>query len=223
MQLSTFKGVRLVCRKEFSLGLREPAAWGAMFMFALTTLACISMSLAGAGLEPKLAAALLWVSLFFASLAGADRGFADEDLARTLPVLRLYGPAQAVLFGKAAYTLLVLVVLAVFIVPLYLILVDVTVTAPLVLVLTLALGLWGIAMTGTLLGALAPGAPVNHGPLAILMLPLVLPVFLPAIALTAGAFGGAAAATSYLVGMGLYDAVLSVGASVLFDYLWYED
>ena len=32
MQPSTFKGVRLVCRKEFSLGLREPAAWGAMFM-----------------------------------------------------------------------------------------------------------------------------------------------------------------------------------------------
>ena len=223
MPLSTFEGVRLVCRKELRLGLREPAATAAMFMFALTTLACISMSLAGAGLEPKLAAALLWVSLFFASLAGADRGFADEDMAGTLPALRLYGPAQAVLFGKAAYTLQVLLVLAIFIVPLYLILLDVTVVAPLVLVATLAAGLWGIAMTGTLLGALATGATVNHGLVAILMLPLILPVFLPAIALTAGAFGGSFAALSYLVGMVLYDAVLSVGASVLFDYLWYED
>ena len=50
-----------------------------------------------------------------------------------------------------------------------------------------------------------------------------VPVFLPAISLTAGAFGGGAVTVSYLGGMALYDFILLVGASMLFDYLWYED
>ena len=79
MTSSTFEGARLVLRKELRCSLREPAAWGAMFMFALTTLACVSLSLSGMTLEPKLLAALLWVILFFASMAGADRGFGDEE------------------------------------------------------------------------------------------------------------------------------------------------
>ena len=55
------------------------------------------------------------------------------------------------------------------------------------------------------------------------MLPVILPVFIPAIALTAAAFGDGTASLSYLVSMILYDLILTVGASLLFDYLWYED
>ena len=223
MTSSTFEGARLVLRKELRCSLREPAAWGAMFMFALTTLACVSLSLSGMTLEPKLLAALLWVILFFASMAGADRGFGDEDLARTLPALQLYGAAQAVLFGKMLYTGVLLLWLAAFTVPLYLIFMDVTLTSPGIFLLTLLAGLWGVAVAGTLLGALATGARVRSGLCTVLMLPIILPVFLPAIALTAAAFGGGAVAVSYLGGMVLYDLVLSVGASILFDYLWYED
>jgi heme exporter protein B len=93
-------------RKELTLGLRFKAAWGAMFMFALTTLACVSLALQGGQLEPELAAALLWIILFFASMAGADRGFADEDTAGTLLTLKLYGGAQPVLWGKMLYSFL---------------------------------------------------------------------------------------------------------------------
>ena len=54
------------------------------------------------------------------------------------------------------------------------------------------------------------------------MLPVILPVFLPAIFLTTGAFGGDVQ-LSYLGGMGIYDLILTLGASVLFDYLWFEE
>ena len=122
MKSSLWPGIKLVFTKEFTLGLRFKAAWAAMLMFALTTLACVSMALQGAPLEPNLAAALLWIILFFASMAGADRSFADEDMAGTLATLKLYGAAQMVLWGKLLYTGFLLLCLTVFIAPLFLLL-----------------------------------------------------------------------------------------------------
>ena len=223
MNGSIFQGVELVFRKELTLGLRFKAAWAAMFLFALTTLSCISLSLQGSALEPRLLAALFWVILFFSSLAGADRGFGDEDMAGTLLVLKVYGPSQAILLGKMLYTAFILLILAVFITPLFLIFMNGSAALPGLLLGTLAAGIWGIAAAGTLIASLLVGASVHSGLFSILMLPVILPVFIPAIALTTAAFGDGTASLSYLVSMILYDLILTVGASLLFDYLWYED
>ena len=223
MNGSIFQGVELVFRKELTLGLRFKAAWAAMFLFALTTLSCISLALQGSALEPRLLAALFWVVLFFSSLAGADRVFGDEDMAGTLLVLKVYGPSQAILLGKMLYTAFILLILAVFITPLFLIFMNGSAALPGLLLGTLAAGIWGIAAAGTLIASLLVGASVHSGLFSILMLPVILPVFIPAIALTAAAFGDGTASLSYLVSMILYDLILTVGASLLFDYLWYED
>lgn len=223
MNGSIFQGVELVFRKELTLGLRFKAAWAAMFLFALTTLSCISLAMQGGALEPRLLAALFWVVLFFSSLAGADRVFGDEDMAGTLLVLKVYGPSQAILLGKMLYTAFILLILAVFITPLFLIFMNGSAALPGLLLGTLAAGIWGIAAAGTLIASLLVGASVHSGLFSILMLPVILPVFIPAIALTAAAFGDGTASLSYLVSMILYDLILTVGASLLFDYLWYED
>lgn len=223
MKSSLWPGIKLVFRKELILGLRFKAAWGAMFMFALTTLACVSLALQGGSLEPKLSAALLWIILFFASMAGADRGFADEDMAGTLLTLQIYGGAQPVLLGKMLYSFFLLTLLALFIAPLFLVLTGAEVIAAGVFIAALLLGTAGIAAAGTLIAALTTGARVKSGLFSVLMLPVILPVFLPAIFLTAGALGSGSISMSYLGGMALYDGILVVGASVLFDYLWYED
>lgn len=223
MNGSIFQGVELVFRKELTLGLRFKAAWAAMFLFALTTLSCISLAMQGSALEPRLLAALFWVVLFFSSLAGADRVFGDEDMAGTLLVLKVYGPSQAILLGKMLYTAFILLILAVFITPLFLIFMNGSAALPGLLLGTLAAGIWGIAAAGTLIASLLVGASVHSGLFSILMLPVILPVFIPAIALTAAAFGDGTASLSYLVSMILYDLILTVGASLLFDYLWYED
>lgn len=223
MKSSLWQAVKLVFVKEFTVGMRFKAAWAAMFMFALTTLACVSLALQGGGLEPKLSAALLWIIIFFASMAGADRVFADEDTAGTLLTLKLYGGAQPVLWGKMLYTFFLLLVLSFFIAPLFLVLTGTEAVAGGVFLLTLLLGTAGLAAAGTLLAALTTGAQVKSGLFSVLMLPVILPVFLPAIFLTAAAFGAGEVPVSFLGGMALYDAILAMGASVLFDYLWYED
>ena len=223
MQSSGFHGIRLVFQKELTAGMRFKAAWSTIFMFALTTLSCISLALQGAALEPELQAALLWTILFFASMTGMDRSFADEDMSGTLLALKLYGDAQAVLFGKMLYTLFLLLVLSLFVILLFFLLFDVR-TASLVDFFSVAVtGICGLAGAGTFIAALTTGAHVKSGLFSVLMLPVILPVFLPAIFLTSAAFGGDSIQLSQLGGMVLYDLLLMVGASVLFDYFWFEE
>lgn len=195
-----------------------------MALFAITALLALSMALGGAILEPPLLAALLWTLLFFAASMGLGGTFAADEATGTLLALRVYGAGQAVLAGKTAFAFLTLAAL---LVPLFFVLLDASCTAPLLLLATLLCGLAGLAGAGTLLSALTVGAanrPASAGGLLpVLLLPVILPVFLPAISLTSAALGGRAAGLSMLVGMGLYDLLLIVGASLLFDSLWYED
>lgn len=88
MKSSVWDLMRLLLRKELTVSRRFRAAWAAMGMFVLTALAAMSLALAGQALSPQLSAALLWILLFFASLAGADRVFGDEEAAGTLLSLR---------------------------------------------------------------------------------------------------------------------------------------
>ena len=217
MRVSNFEAARRVAYKELLDGIRHRAGYVTMGMFALTVIAFMSMSLAGGLTDARLTAALLWIVMFFAATLQGERLFAEEAAAGTLLFLRIYVPAQAVLFGKMAAHFITLVVLSAFVLPLVIILMD----APLVLnacfVGTLFLGLWGMAAADTLLAAVAANASVRGGLVPVLLLPSMLPILLPAISLSAG--GGEPA---LLGGMLIYDMALTVGASMLFDSLWIE-
>lgn len=155
MHASLYREIETVFRKESRLCLRSKSSWLVVLMFALTTLSCVSLLLQGDRLTPRLLAAMLWVILFFSLIAGAGRGFADEEQSGTLMALQVYGSSQAVLFGKGLFMAVLLFVLGLLIVPVYLILMDGDVFSPAILVLTLLAGTYGMAMAGTL-AALGP-------------------------------------------------------------------
>ena len=79
MHASLYRAVEAVFRKEARISLRSRSSWLVVLMFALTTLSCVSLLMQGDVLSPRLAAAMLWVILFFSLLSGAGRGFADEE------------------------------------------------------------------------------------------------------------------------------------------------
>jgi heme exporter protein B len=149
--------------------------------------------------------------------------FSDEEADGTLMALRVYAPSQAVLFGKLLYEFFVLTVITVFLLPLFIVLLGAETKEMLLLLCTVGAGLWGISAAGTLLSALIVGAGVRSGLFSVLMLPVILPVFIPAIRLTETAFGGTVVSLNFLGGILLYDMILSVGASILFDYIWYAE
>ena len=208
MHASIFHATCQVAYKELLDGIRHRAGYVTMGMFALTVIAFISMSLAGSMADGRLTAALLWVVIFFAATLQGERLFAEEAAAGTLLFLRIYVPAQAVLFGKMAAHFVTLLVL---------ILMDAPFVLDAMLGAVLFLGLWGMAAADTLLAAVAANASVRGGLIPVLLLPSMLPILLPAIALTAGE-----GEPALLGGMLIYDMALTVGASMLFDSLWIE-
>ena len=217
MHALIFHAARQVAYKELPDGIRHRAGYVTMGMFALTVIAFISMSLAGGAAEVRLVAALFWMILFFAATLQGERLFAVEEAAGTLLFLRIYVPAQAVLFGKMTAHFITLLILAVIAVPLVLILMDAAFVLDASFCAVLLLGLWGMAAADTLLAAVAANASVRGGLIPVLLLPSMLPILLPAIALTAGE-----GEPALLGGMLIYDMALTVGASMLFDSLWIE-
>jgi len=216
---SRFEQVAAIVLKDFRVGMRRRAALAAMMMFALTTTASLSLSIGGALLEPKFSAALLWIVIFFAACAGISGTFDDEAQAGTLPTLKLYAAAQAILFGKMLYVSASLAALTIFILPIFLVLFDVAAKNFLLLAVTILLGLIGLAAAGTLTAALTTSATVKGGLFPILLFPVTLPIFLPAIELTEIALTGAAVETSLLVVIAAFDLILITATSILFDYL----
>ena len=211
--------VAAILRKDFVVGLRRRATFAAMMMFALTTVASLSLSTGGVLFEPKILAALLWVVIFFAASAGISGTFDDEAQAGTLPTLKLYADAQAILFGKMIYVFLSLSALTIFILPIFLILFDVAVENFLLLTATIFLGLIGIAAAGTLTAALTTSATVKGGLFPILLFPITLPIFLFSINLTEISLTGAAFEASSLIVMIVFDLILITASSLLYDYL----
>lgn len=215
MRLSTYRFAKVV-KKEFAVSLRERAIFASMLMFSLTALACISLAMRGAVLEPELLSALLWIILFFASTA-LDRTFDDEAIS----TLKVYGDSQSILFGKMIYSMLSMFLVSIFLLPVFVILFDCEVVAPLILLLTVILGIVGISGAGTLISAISSVASVRSGLFPILLFPIVLPLFLSAIELTTAAFLGLEVSISLMTSILLYDSILLVASSILFDYLWY--
>ena len=217
MRVSSCEAVRSVAYKELLDGGRYRAGYVTMGMFALTVIAFVSMSLAGGMTDARLAAALLWMVIFFAATLQGERLFAEEAAAGSLLFLRIYVPAQAVLFGKMAAHFITLLVLGAIVVPLVILLMNVPFVLDTVFAAAIFLGLWGMAAADTLLAAVAANASVRGGLVPVLLLPSMLPILLPAIALTAGE-----GEQVLLGGMLIYDMALTVGASMLFDSLWIE-
>lgn len=216
---SHFDSVAAIVRKDFLLNLRRRATFAAMMMFALTATASLSLSTGGVLLDEKFLAAILWVVIFFAAGAGIAGTFDDEAQAGTLPTLKLYGDAQAILFGKMLVSMLSLLALSIFILPIFLILFDVGVEKIFLLIATVLLGLIGLSAAGTLTAALTTSAAVKGGLFPILLFPVTLPIFLPAIRLTEISFTTAQIDSSLLVVILAFDAILILAASILYDYL----
>ena len=219
---SSSSAVWAVLTKEALCESRTRYAVGALVMFALTALSSVSMAIAGMSLPPELAAALLWVVLFFCAMAGLARVFVQEQEAGTLLGLRLYAASQAVFWGKLLFNLIILLGLSCLVVPLFTVFVAVEVGAWLPFITVLTLGCVGMATVSTLTAAMVMYAQGKHAIFTVLTFPILLPQFLSAINATAKILSGDIPDLSQYLFMAGYDAAVVAAGVLLFDYLWQE-
>jgi len=212
--------------KELASELRRRVALSAIGLFAVTTLVAVAYQIGPYGLaeqdRPFLLSALLWIILFFSSMAGLARVFVKEEDSHTAPTLRLAARPHAVLLGKLAFNFLLLLALQVIVVPLYCGVMGLAVASASGLALVMLAGGAALAITATFVAALIARASGSNALFPILALPLLLPLLVAAIAGTRAAVGspGLAAVLPALRAISSLGGVTMVTALLLFPAVW---
>jgi heme exporter protein B len=220
------RAVNALLRKELRLELRTPQVIPAMALFSVTTLVVFHFSLQADSVEGNLAGGVLVVTLLFSAILGINRLFvADHEEGGFDGFLLAPVDRTAMLVAKALALLAFLVVLELIAVPAFaLMLLDPTLTARSAgqAALVLALADIGIAVVGTLVGALAIQTRARDLIVPLIALPLLLPVVIgtaKALAPTFAAAGAEALPGDWLTILGLYDLVFGLLAYAVFDFL----
>jgi heme exporter protein B len=213
-----------VLRKELRLELRTPQSVPAMALFSITTFVVFHFALQRGEIGGDLASGVLWVTLLLGAMLGIARLFvADREEGGFDGFLLAPVDRTSMFVAKAAALLAYLVVVQIVAVPAFvLLLLGPSVSNAGALVGLLALADIGIAVVGTLVGALAIQSRARDLLVPLIALPLLIPVLICAAKGTTPllAQGGAhAVAVRWPLTIALYDLVFGLVAYAVFDYL----
>ena len=211
--------------KEFALELRTRESVPAMVLFSVTTYVLFHFGLNRDTVSGDLAAGVLWVTLLFAAILGVNRLFVAEHEQGGFDGFLLAPVDRTALFvakAIALFAFLCVVELAsVSAFALLLLGPPLTQALP-ALVLVLALANAGVAVTGTLVAALAIQTRARDLIVPLLALPLLVPVVLAAARVTTpllGPGGSEPLPGDWLAVLALYDLVFALIAYAVFDFL----
>ena len=180
--MSTWRAARAVFAKDVATELRARYALSATAVFAVASLAVVSYAVGPFGGRPELLAAFLWTVLLYAAAAGLAQAFGREVERRTWLTLRLAAGPGAILLGKGAVNLVLLLAVEALVVPLFLALFGVSFRSLPGFLLVLGLASLGLAAAITLVSALLAQARAHGALVAALAFPLVVPVLMAAVA-----------------------------------------
>jgi heme exporter protein B len=217
-----------IVRKDLLVELRTGEAVPSMVLFSLSTFVLFHFALERDTVSGELAAGVLWMTLLFAAVLAIGRLFVAEreqggfDGFLLAPVDR-----TAMLVAKATVLLCFLVAVEVVAVPAFAILLlgpsPWGVLPELAAVLLLADV--GVAVVGTLVGAIGVQARARELIVAIVTLPLLIPVAIAAARATSPLLAEASAGGlpgRWLAVLALYDLVFGLVALAIFDFLLEE-
>ncbi|HTU77422.1 MAG TPA: heme exporter protein CcmB [Solirubrobacteraceae bacterium] len=224
-QTGLWRTVGALLRKELLVELRTLESVPGMSLFALSTFVVFHFALDRGSVEGDLAAGILWVTLLFAAILGVNRLFVTDAEQGGFDAFLLAPVDRSAMFIAKALTLLAyLALLELVAVPAFALLLLGSPLGPALpgLLATLALGDLGVAVIGTLVGALAVQTRARDllGPL--LALPLLVPIVIGGSRASSSLFEHAhrtGPAARWLLALGLYDLVFGLIAYAVFDFL----
>jgi heme exporter protein B len=181
--LSSAHKVWCLVRKDFRRESRAPLTWPAGLLFGLVMVLTLDFQMdLPEPVTHRVAGGLLWLSVFFAGTVGVQRSFDGEQEHDCWTALRMYPVSPSLVFmAKMLFNLMMLCCVTGLLIPSFVVLGDVPLLArpgPTMLVALLAD--LGLAAIGTLVGGLTIGLQRRGNLIALLLLPLVLPVVLAA-------------------------------------------
>lgn len=217
--------MRAILRKDLALEARTKETLPAMLIFSLSCFVLFHFALDRETVEGDLAAGVLWVTLLFAAVLAMNRLFVAEHEQGGFDGL-LLAPVSptSMLWAKATLLFGFLCALELLAVPAFAILL-LGPAPPVGLIPVLLLANAGLALTGTLVGALAVRTRARDLIVPLIAIPLMLPALIAAAQATAPLLleGGADPLPGkWLLVAALYDVVFGLLAFAVFDFLLEE-
>ena len=209
--------------KDIVAELRTKEMFSAMFVFAVLVIVIFNFAfeLRGVDRVREAAPGILWVAVTFAGVLGLNRAFVLEKDRGCLEGL-LLAPVDhtAVYFGKMISTLLFMLIVEAFLLPVFTAFFGVNLLN-LRLVLVVILGTLGFAGVGTLLSAMTAQTRAREVLLPILLLPVAAPVLIFAVRATAGVLDGLPLSdiARWLELLVAFDVIFPAVAFMSFDYV----
>jgi heme exporter protein B len=222
------RAIGALLRKDLRLELRTRESVPAMVLFSLGTFVLFHFALQRDDVDGELAAGILWVTLLFAALLGIGRLFVAEREEGGFDGFLLAPVDRTALFvAKAVLLFAFLAAVEVLVVAAFAILLlgpsPWGALPGLIVVLLLADA--GLAVIGTLVGALAIRTRARDLLVPLLGIPLSLPLVIAGARATSPLLaqdGAGALEARWLLILGLYDLVFGLLAYAIFDFLLEE-
>jgi len=208
--------------KDVVAELRTKELFSSMFVFALLMIVIFSFSFdLRVERVAEVAPGVLWVTFAFAGTLELNRSLATEVEGARLDGL-LLAPMErsTIYFGKMLGNLVFILAIEALMLPIFSAVFDLNLLQP-GLLFTVLLGTIGFAAVGTLLSTMAVNTRAREVLLPVLLFPIILPVVLSAVKITAGMLDGQpwtdmAPWLRLLIG---FDIIFATVCYMTFDYV----
>ncbi|HFA49131.1 MAG TPA: ABC transporter permease [Bacteroidetes bacterium] len=217
--MGLLKEISILLKKEFTLEWRQKYALGGILLYVLSTVFILFISFQK--ISPQLWNVLFWTIMLFASINAVVKSFVQESGARQLYYYQLANPL-AILLSKMIYNTLLLLAIG----GLTFVALGFIAGSPVKVAGQFAAALFfgslGFSITFTFVSAIAAKADKGSTLMAILSFPVVIPIILLLVNLSAhsiGLLGGTNVVRDIMMLVAI-DLVLLALGMVLFPFLW---
>ena len=211
--------VKYLIIKELKLELRNKYALGGILIYVVSTVFVSYLSFKQV-INPATWNALFWIILLFASINAVAKSFINESPGRNLYLFTLADP-QSVIISKTIYNSLLLIILSALCLLTYSLFIGNIIQDLSLFSITLFLGSLGFASLLTMVSAIASKTSNNFTLMAILSLPIMLPLLMVLIKLSKNAIDGLEKWDWNGLAILAFLNVIIVSLSyLLFRYLW---
>ena len=191
--MNTIRSALTIVWKDMIVEWRTKEMFSSMFVFILLVIVIFKFSFdLRVSNATLLVPGILWAALTFAGTLQLGRAASLEvEDAHVDGLLLAPVPRSAIYVGKALGNLVFMSITELIMLPIFSALFNLNLFQPLIL-LAVFLGTVGFASVGTLLSTMAAHSRAREVMLPVLLFPIVLPVVIAAVKLTAGVLDGGA-------------------------------
>jgi heme exporter protein B len=220
MKKQFLKELKILLKKEFLLEWRTKVGLQSIFLYTLSTVFLCYWAIHK--LEPTLWVALFWIILVFSALNAAGRSFLNESSELQLYYFGMASP-NAILLSKMIFNGTVMLILTGVLLFFFSITLGFPIQQIIPFIVGTGLGVMNISSAITFLSAVVSKASNNLSLLAILGIPVLLPILFVVIHFSIGTLmtsEGTPPFSKDLLALILMNLIVPSVSMLIFPYIW---